>query len=239
VKKKLRLAAAVRRFLSRFVPSATAPARRNLEERDVWLYLRELDHVVDAALHRFRELEGAADRWLDIDMLMDPKLHSPGSPGQACLLGRSTRQQSSIFDAIEAFLAAYVRASVLLSPTTTGDSDEARWRRRRGKTLRERLGLGKNALAQRDVRDDWSHFDERLDTAIQREQRLSQQLFARASQVDGYTREHVLRLVEVDRLALSYRDRDGALKLTELHRLRDELGAVDAKLKYVLNGGTI
>ena len=107
--------------------------------------------------------------------------------------------------------------------------------------MRERLGLGKNALAQRDVRDDWSHFDERLDAAIQREQRLSQQLFSLLAVTPARSGglSHATRLVEVDRLALSYRDQDGALKITELHRLREELIAVDAKLKYVLNGGTI
>jgi hypothetical protein len=208
------------------------------ERSDELPYLLELRNVLDAALYRFDELESAAARWLAVGVKIDRPARIAGEPGRAGLLGQMAREQSSIFDAIEAFLALYARVSLLLFPVG-GTDPLAAWRRSRGEVLRQRLELTSSSLAHRDVRDAWMHFDERLDAAVSRGEGVGPQLFKLAVEVTNQMREHALRLVEVDRLALSFRDREGRVQVSELRTLRDELVALEGQLTKALSGGVV
>jgi hypothetical protein len=197
-------------------------------------YFLEIENVVDAALFRFQELEEAAQTWLTLSDELDKPARAAGDPRRAELFSTSTRMQSKIFDALEAFLAGYARLSLLLFPLAGRDAS-AEFRSQRGQHLRHRLGIREDSvLANRDFRDSWMHFDERLDASILRGHSGGLQRFIRSREVMPELREYVLRLVEVDLLVLSFRDRTGVLCSAELRSLRAALQEIEAAVRSVL-----
>ena len=64
-----------------------------------------------------------------------------------------------MWTAISGLLSAWARASLILFPT--------RGSKERGRVLRELIGVdADDEFRHRDLRDDWVHFDERLDEAL-------------------------------------------------------------------------
>ena len=93
------------------------------------LYLQEAYELVDALLFRLDRLDAAAARWLAAHAISDEQLRT--NPDEFDVeafnsaLRQSGREQTTIFDEVEAFLAAWARLSLLFWPAP---SRSARYR---------------------------------------------------------------------------------------------------------------
>lgn len=101
---------------------------------------------------------------------------------------------------------------------------------RRGQALRDALALATFApLDDRDLRDSWMHFDERLDAAVKAERWGNRHAWVRSLDAQNAgMREMTLRLFEVGSLLIHYRNRDGELRAADLR-------ACDQALEAILN----
>ena len=121
-----------------------------LEIRLLLEYIHELGRTISIAAHELTIVRRRVGVW-----------------AQANEKARATGDLPPLDDtqmcaAIEGFLAAYARASLLLFPSRQG------YARRRGGALREFLSIADDhRIADRRLRNDWLHYDERLDQLIQ------------------------------------------------------------------------
>ncbi|MFL5579167.1 MAG: hypothetical protein ACJ8AO_02255, partial [Gemmatimonadaceae bacterium] len=135
-------------------------------------------------------------------------------------LSGSASQQGAMFEALEAFLAAWARVSLLLFPT---HGDKAR-----GKALRDVLALTQLAvLNDRELRDAWMHFDERLDAAVKAGPSFNRHKWTRSITAE-IASVRTLRLFDVDTLTIHFRDRAGASRLADLRAYDAALSAIEA-----------
>ena len=142
--------------------------------------------------------------------------------GFAETLRGQTQEQGMFFDGVEALLAAWARLSLLLFPIDGRDAN-ADFRRERGKAVRKRLAVGDDSVfGDRELRDAWMHFDERLDHAIIHKAFGSRQRFVEARLAGPHVAD-TIRLLEVDTLVVGYRSRDGAPRRTNLRSLRNAI----------------
>lgn len=177
-------------------------------------YDLELRDTIDSALYRLDELAGACGKCLELDdqiratRTIDPQTFY-----------EKTRQQTHVFDSLEAFLAAWARVSLLLFPT-----GKAEFTKRRGRTLRRILGVQDTSiLGNRALRDSWMHFDERLDQGVSGEGVGGRQLFVRSTELTDNKKRTFLRVVEIDTQVVHYRDRKGQRRSVSLADLRGAL----------------
>jgi hypothetical protein len=100
------------------------------------------------------------------------------------------------------------------------------WREVQSRTSRRveavrRVG-DQSALADRELRNAWMHFDERLDAAMHDASFRERQRFVSSSQ----SAQHIgstLRLTEMDTLVVYYRDHKGGTRRISLRDLEPEL----------------
>lgn len=145
------------------------------------------------------------------------------------------REQSRLFDALEAFLAAWARISLILFPVLRPDGTPTS-RAARGSSLRQHLAITESSpLAVREFRDSWMHFDERLDAALEADHGAQRQRFLLSSEATDEVRRSVLRLVEVDARAFSWHDRKGKVSRTELTGLEKCLVELETAVGHALH----
>ena len=168
-------------------------------------FLFELRDSVDTALFRFGCLESAAKNWLAHQQRADT-LEGEESNGQefSSALAASSQEQLAMFDALESFLAVWARVSLLLYPTSGN--------RQRGEHLRAELHLSdtdESVLNNRELRDSWMHFDERLDAAVQKGTYSFRYRWT-TSNVAKHVAHRSLRLFVVDSLVIYIHNRKGS-----------------------------
>jgi hypothetical protein len=124
---------------------------------------------------------------------------------------------------------------LLLFPLA-GNEKTSEFRKSRGEGLRKVLGVGNDSpLADRELRDSWMHFDERLDAAVSSGKFGNRHGFVRSERVEDYV-DNTLRLVEVDRLVVHFRSREGKAQAVNILGARDELLAIGAAAGKALTG---
>lgn len=131
----------------------------------------------------------------------------------------SSLEQTKIFDAAESFLAVWARVSLLIFPL--GGADPLTdFRKQRGDQLQSLLQLTNPAvLEDRELRNAWMHFDERLDRAVSTGGGRNRHLFARSASAAAATNS-TLRVFETDTLIVHFRDQEGTKKTSDLKVLR-------------------
>lgn len=176
----------------------------------------ELRDTVDACLYQLDVLTQQAAEWV-----ASGEIWTEGGDE----LAKMARNQQRIFDAVESFLAAYARTSLILFPISDrGFTGE------RGRAIRERIGIDESSpLADRDFRDSWMHHDERLDTALESGTGASGQRFALSAEITAEMTSTFLRVFAVDTLEVHYRKRDGSKGVAKLSELRAALEDLDAR----------
>lgn len=125
-----------------------------VETRAVWLDALHAElHTVQLRWDDFME---ASDQWLRTHR----SIQAAGPTGGLLqFLGPHFESRASMWMAISGLLSAWARASLILFPT--------RGSRERGRVLRELIGVSDDdEFRHRALRDDWVHFDERLDDAL-------------------------------------------------------------------------
>jgi hypothetical protein len=173
-------------------------------------FLAELSSTSSAALYRFSLLEQAAGEWLRLrDRL--------AREGRLTIddRGAQLQEQTRIFEALEAFLAAWTRVSLILFPASRSSTA-----RRRAKALRAAMGMTQaSPLTERSLRDGWIHFDERLDKAGTTIEAGACRPFVHSSEVTETRKRLCVRIVEVNTLIVWCHDRWGRPVPTDLRRL--------------------
>jgi hypothetical protein len=155
---------------------------------------------------------------------------SPADLDQSTLansLQSQVHDQARFFDSLEALLAGWARLSLLLFPSSRKGSG-SEFRIARGIRLRAALGISESSVfADRELRDAWMHFDERLDTAVSGGTFGNRHSFVRSERVRDYI-NNTLRLMEVDTLVVHYRSRHSEARSADLRALRRELLEIGA-----------
>ncbi len=189
-------------------------------------YVLEVQDLTTSLLRRLDELEVAAANWVEGDSASGR--HRKGLELNLDefkrALGRMTLSQSTFFDALEGFLAGWVRLSLLFFPVG-GDA----FRQERGEKLRQELGIARDSvLSDRDLRNSWMHFDERLDSMIAAGIFQDRQRFISSQRAADFVGK-APRLMEVDTQRVHYLSEQGktlSVDLADLRRVIEELDVV-------------
>lgn len=202
-----------------------------LDPVSVTAYLSELEGNANSALFEFARLESAAARWIEYNLAASAaarKIHSPRASTRVAesrefseSLAKQGSEQAELFSALDSFLTSWGRASLLIFPSTR-ETPGPSFRRQRGRLLQRLLGVDeRHLLNNRELRDAWMHFDERLDQAVATHTWGSRQRFVMTATPENS--RGVLRQLEVPTLCLSYRDRSGITQRAELSAFADAL----------------
>jgi hypothetical protein len=193
-------------------------------------FIMEVHEVIDALLYRLAELERLSVDWLRASDRADDLVRSQkrdlDQDDFTATLGELGRLQASSFDAVEAFLAVWARLSLLFFPTRHAGTEGTN----RGEVLQHIFELDANTspLADRDLRNAWMHFDERLDQAVKTGILGNRHKFVRSSEGAGAA-QHTVRVIEMDTLRVHYRDEEGQPHSRDLRALRSDLHAIESK----------
>lgn len=185
----------------------------------------EVHDLIDSLLSRLDELEGLSGAWMAAHRRADRAQHISTSQARVTFqnaLLKQRRVQTKTFDAIEAFLAAWARLSLLFFPDAKAPGAKDRARVLRAVYL---MSGGTSPLADRKLRNVWMHFDERLDLAIEQRTLGNRHQFTTSAK-GARAAVRSLRVVEMDSLVVWYRDRRGVPSNTDVRNLRGYLEAL-------------
>jgi hypothetical protein len=202
-------------------------------ERESFVFLSEIRDTAISALKRIVVFEEAAKAWIGIQAAI-VSWPDDGS-GLDELFGRGNEQrdaQYEMFEALDDVLARWTRVSQMLFPT--GRTEPARRAMKRADRLLEFLNLPaeiSRTLGDRKLRDAWTHFDERLDDALEEDRLAWPQWFMLSEDLTEYHRKKIPRLVMADTLELYYHDRKGNVCCTSLRDMQAALTMLVDRLK--------
>lgn len=122
------------------------------------MYLSEAYELMGALLFRLQQLEGAAKRWCEASDSADAQVHATEDEWDVDqfneALRRSGVEQSTIFEEVEALLAAQARLSLRFWPATDRMSPRYDFAVARGASLRRLVEIDeKHALNDRSLRN--------------------------------------------------------------------------------------
>lgn len=194
------------------------------------LYLQEAYDLVNGLLFRLGKLEEARDRWLSAHLVANEQVGLSHDEFDRDTFNNalrdSGRAQSSVFDELEAFLAAWARLSLLFWPAPHRSSPLYAFALERGRVLRSFLQLDEwSPLGDRTLRDAWMHTDERFDDAWVANRLGNRQQFVRSKEVAAAV-AHSVRVVDVESLTIYFRDKGGNTQSLPLLPLREALNQV-------------
>ena len=200
------------------------------------MYVSEVRELIDSILFRIERLEAARVEWLKHSAIANTEARVPPAEFShdtfAQALNAAAGQHTVMFDEFEALFAAWARLSLLFYPIPS-KGEEGTWRGERGVALRRLLELPEESLlANREFRDAWMHFDERLDKAYQEGWLGNRQQFVRSSGVDG-AKEHSVRVIDIEGLAFHYRAKNGAKQTVGLAKMKELLISMNQSLATV------
>ena len=188
-------------------------------------YARELRGALDSTLYCLALLDESARECIQLEAESIANLEGD-EPLDNNLFDTKARTHTDIFDRVEAFLAAFARVSFLIFPVGKRVLTITR-----ATTLQECLNLDEDSpVANRDLRDSWVHYDERIDQAIIAKIGTNGQTFRQSHSVDDLTKKTYLRIFAIDTLVIHYRNRVGEASHADLRALGDALEAVTARL---------
>jgi hypothetical protein len=192
-------------------------------------FLMEIGELIDSLLFRLEALERISEDW----RRHREQAETEGNRNRwefsqnafTDAIGAQTREQGRFFDALEAFLAAWSRLSLIFFPAR-GGKDSALFRNARGNILRMLLDVGDDSpLGDRDLRNSWMHFDERLDERVLAGSWGNRHTFVLSTEAPRHMNATV-RLMEIDTLRVHYRSQTGEQRSTSLRDLRPVLEQV-------------
>ena len=194
-------------------------------------YLMEIRELSDRVLFRLEQLEEISARWSTARSEVDHLQSGQERSARDDALQRQVFEQGEFFDQLETMLASWARLSLLLQPSAKkGDAGD--FAQRRGELLREWLAIEVgSALLDRELRNAWMHFDERLDQVI-RERGLwgNRHRFTHSSERERDAGASI-RMLTLDTLEVTFPDQSGAFKTTSLRGLRAPLLEIPARCR--------
>jgi hypothetical protein len=198
-------------------------ALRSLTVQAVQQYLSEIELLAASVGSRIAEIQGAQQRWLEHEEGIAAQLVAPQQAFSEAaysegLLGK-VNEQCQVFHALDGLLACWARLSLLLFPVqlkAKKQREMALWMNLRGSTLRELLSVPPDSLlSNRDIRDSWMHFDQRLDDAVQ-QGRLGNRQTICSSATAERAMEYSVRVIDMELLSLHSRAQDGVVQSIRL-----------------------
>ena len=180
-----------------------------MKVRQEIVYLLELRSLCDILLEQARRLEEAATAWVQADADAHRALNASarhptfeGSQTFGAIITEKTRQQGLAWLALEGFLGAWARASLLLwpAPSRSRPAEDRERTKARGRYLCRILGIDElHELNNRQLRNDWAHYDERLDDILRDGIHVTAQRFS-AEPGNALT----MRLIDLSNLRVTF-----------------------------------
>lgn len=195
------------------------PRSNHMKYREFVPYILEVQDLGLSLLRRLAALERLSQGQIEKSDYADVQAAQAPDYNPEVLKAVSSAQiqdQGGFFDELEAFLAGWARLSLLFFPVATFRRDHAR-------KLRELFDMASDdQLSNRELRDSWMHFDERLAKATSSGTFGNRQAFVRSHQVQGL-KDSTLRLMVMDTLDVHFRTRDGEVECVSLKQLKARL----------------
>ena len=196
------------------------------------MYLSEVRDLVSGIREALLELRRAGTEWVEQQSVASAEVKARPEDFNRerfnAALRASSGSQTDAFLFIEVLLARWARLSLLLHPIPTGGLNPS-WRVDRGRLLRSLVNLpDKSLLANRDVRDSWMHYDERMDQSVQEGWLGNRQQFVATAEVAGAIR-HAVRVIDMESGTIYFRTREGSVDSVLF-------SAIDAALDQVASG---
>lgn len=189
-------------------------------------YSNEVRELVWSLLQRLDELERLSKSWQEHSQRADAEVARAPNHNVATLNEASAAQiavQDDLFNEFDAFLAAFARQSLLFFPQIRKGDPDADFKEQRSEKLRTIFKVQTDGtLADREVRNAWMHFDERLDSAISNRQFGDRQRFVFSAKADDH-KQSTLRLFVVDTLNVCFRTQSGEVRCVDIRALRPDL----------------
>jgi hypothetical protein len=200
------------------------------------MYLSEVRDLLDSTLFRIQAMEKAQAAWVENDKVASAQIAAAADDFSLDAFNQALRgtsvQNRELFDALESFFAAWARLSLLFYPVRT-KGEVGGWRKTRGQQLRALFDLPEESLlSNRDFRDSWMHFDERLDQAWLGHWLGNRQQFVRSAIVPTAI-DHSVRVIDVEGLVFHYRTEGGALASITVSELKSFLQTLESELPNV------
>jgi hypothetical protein len=194
------------------------------------MFNSEVHELIDSLLYHLEELEQLSGIWQSASRRAKRAGHIRDSRTRDSFdraLRRQLRAQTKAFDAIEAFLAAWARLSLLFFPSARRPKA-----RNRGEVLRKvyLVDARTSPLADRQLRNAWMHFDERIDHALETRTLGNRHQFTTGAHGTQAAARSV-RVVEMDNLVVRYRDASGTSRKTDLRELRRYLDGLNSQFR--------
>jgi hypothetical protein len=195
----------------------------------------EIRELADSVLYRLVRLEAASERWSSARAESEAQARSRRQEYNRDAFDEAIRrlgsEQREIFDDLESLLSAWARLSLLLQPIG-GKTEAGKFSTARGKLLRDLLQIEDDSLLlDRDLRNSWMHFDERLDAVIRQTGRWGNRHRFIHSTARDQDNGNSLRIVEVDTLCVTYPDQCGSVKSTSLRMLHPILEEIPERIR--------
>jgi hypothetical protein len=200
---------------------------RPLDRVGASMFLTEAINLSHYILYLIQEAEDARGEWLENDTIAASHARASDKDFSHSIFmqaGQNTvSAQGKVFEVFEATCAAWARLSLLFFPLegrSKGKSVHDSWRLGRGMALQRILALDPTSLlADRDFRDSWMHFDERMDLAFQQRWLGNRQQFTRTSGVEAAAARSI-RVFDMELLEFHYRTKDGKRERVLLSALK-------------------
>jgi hypothetical protein len=189
-------------------------------------YIREIQELVAALIKRLDDIDATAAVWVEHDASADRQLADETNLDEDewdATMAAVDASQAGFFGALEGCLSAWARLSLLFFPNEGGDAMAKAFKKARGAALRDQLMVADDhPLGNRDLRNSWMHFDERMDQLISEGRFGDRQRFVSSRQVADFLGK-VPRLMAVDTRTVYSLRKDGATCSVSLPDLRSVL----------------
>lgn len=196
------------------------------------MYLSEVRDLVAGIQDAISVLRRAGVEWVEQERIASTEVKARPDDFNKdrfdAALRTSVGSQTDAFMFLEVLLARWARLSLLFHPIPTGGK-HPEWRVARGLALRHLTALPESSLlANRDMRDSWMHYDERMDQAVIEGWLGNRQQFVLSAGV-ARAIAHSVRVIDMESGTIHFRTRAGQVDSVSF-------SAMEVALDQVLNG---
>lgn len=197
------------------------------------MYLSEVRDLVWGIRDALRALDIARQGWMENHRVASEEAISQPARFNRdrfnAALNASRDAQADAFLMVEALMSRWARLSLLVFPIVP-KAAVGSWRDTRGQILRRLLVIPRDfLLSDREARDAWMHFDERMDQAAMAGRLGNRQQFVASSGVASAL-NICPRVIDMEAGVVHYRARDGDPAALSFAAMGAAMDAVDAGL---------
>lgn len=197
------------------------------------MYLSEVRDLVWGIRDALAALAEARRVWMEQHRISSEEAASPPESFNRerfqSALETSRGAQTDAFLMTEALMARWARLSLLFFPLVP-KREAGSWRDQRGEVLRSLIAVPDDSvLADREARDAWMHFDERMDEAAQAGRLGNRQQFVDSTGVASALNV-CPRVIDMEGGVLHFRKRDGQVAFVTFDEMANAVDQVEEGL---------